>query len=135
MARGVWKKKYLALTTPGALSESGTVETFLAPNERDSRRVRVAESGYRGRTQFWVRQRGAQADVVELLVHSAYRHQIRCHLAHLGAPLIGDILYGSQDHRLAPRHALHASYVAAEASEVPAFEASSSLPKDLLTLL
>ena len=35
-------------------------------------------------------------------------HQIRLHMAHLGCPLAGDWLYGTEDLDLIPRPALHA---------------------------
>lgn len=39
-------------------------------------------------------------------LHTGVMHQIRCHLAAVGAPILGDVLYGGPP---APRLALHAS--------------------------
>ena len=39
-------------------------------------------------------------------------HQIRVHMAHLGCPLAGDWLYGTEDRDLIPRPALHAAALA-----------------------
>jgi len=40
--------------------------------------------------------------------HTGRTHQIRVHLAHLGAPILGDGVYGKSS-SLIPRHALHAA--------------------------
>jgi len=72
-------------------------------------------------------------DLVEVQAQSAYRHQVRVHLAALGAPLLGDTLYDGPAWDLSPRHALHASYVA-----IPTFgfePISSPLPPDLRDVL
>jgi 23S rRNA-/tRNA-specific pseudouridylate synthase len=39
-------------------------------------------------------------------------HQIRASLAHLGHPVIGDLVYGAPPSTLARRHLLHAASVA-----------------------
>jgi hypothetical protein len=52
------------------------------------------------------------------------------HLAAQGAPLVGDTLYGGSP-RGAPRHALHASYIAGESETLARFVAVSPLAEDL----
>jgi 23S rRNA pseudouridine1911/1915/1917 synthase len=51
----------------------------------------------------WVRYGSAYR--VEVEAHRAYRHQVRAHLAALGAAIVGDALYGG---RAGSRHFLHA---------------------------
>ena len=127
-------KRYLALVPHGVLPAEGTRTSGLAPDPHDRRRVIEADARRSFTTQFRVIRQQAEIDLVEVSVSTAYRHQIRVHLSALGAPLLGDQLYGSQHVGLSPRHALHASYIAAAASEVPAFEATSELPEDLAAL-
>jgi 23S rRNA pseudouridine1911/1915/1917 synthase len=47
------------------------------------------------------------ATLLEVVIRSGVTHQIRCHLAAAGHPILGDRLYGSA--RPLPRHLLHAS--------------------------
>lgn len=127
-------KRYLALVPHGILPSEGTRTSGLAPDPHDRRRVIEAEARRSFTTHFRVTRQQANLDLVEVTVSAAYRHQIRVHLAALGAPLLGDELYGSKHIDLSPRHALHASYIAADVSGVPAFEATSDLPEDLAVL-
>lgn len=136
-------KRYLAVVTGPFTRDSGQIEGWLGPDPRDRRRVHSSSPEKPGahhcRTEFkLLRTSNAGPEIrclIEVRVHAAYRHQIRAHLAALGHPLLGDTLYGGQDAGLWPRHALHASYIAAEATGVPRFEVVSCLPPDLSTLL
>ena len=47
------------------------------------------------------------ANLVEILLHTGRTHQIRVHFSWLGAPLVGDDLYGGLKDELLDRQALH----------------------------
>lgn len=135
LSEGKLEKRYLALVAPGILPPRGEIDAPLCPDPRSKKRVRIDERGIAALSSFEVVARGSQSDLVVVAAHRAYRHQIRCHLASWGAPLLGDLLYGSADSRLSPRHALHAYYIKSAAEEVAPFEAKSPLPEDLRSFL
>ncbi|MEZ4288368.1 MAG: RluA family pseudouridine synthase [Polyangiales bacterium] len=51
---------------------------------------------------------GAEFSLVDAMLRSGRRHQIRAHFAAIGHPLVGDDVYGAKE-SLAPHHLLHAT--------------------------
>lgn len=90
----------------------------------------------RGRLAWRVLERfPSDACLVEVDLHTGFLHQVRATLAHLGAPVAGDRVYGppaQDDPSGAPRQMLHAARL-----EVPeaAIAAESPDPDDLRALL
>jgi 23S rRNA pseudouridine1911/1915/1917 synthase len=135
-------KRYLAVVGAELPRDAGHIETLLGPDPSDPRRVRVFSEipdGYAkpATTRYRVVERGSRFSLVELTVERAFRHQIRVHLAHLGAPIAGDELYaGPPAPELGSRHALHASYIAwAGDAARKGFRAEAGLPPALRALL
>lgn len=151
-------KRYLAVVAPGAgsgraasvaadgeLPDTGTIDIPLAPHPKDKRRVfacvhprDVARLSPRPATtsftvlRRWETDDGERRALVEARAAKALRHQVRVHFAALGAPLLGDGLYGGPSAPDLARHALHASRVAYGGGKaVPAFVVEAELPPDL----
>lgn len=132
MQSGGIVKRYLAIVC-GIAPEEGRIELGLEPDPHDERRVRVtSQTGAVRSTTFRRLQSAGRHSLLEVTLARGYRHQIRAHLASVGLPLAGDVLYGGHSDGLAPRHALHASYIAAE-SGMLRFRAESELEDDLRT--
>jgi 23S rRNA pseudouridine1911/1915/1917 synthase len=136
-------KRYLALVSAIDLPETGEISRALAPDPAHPERVRVLEpgdlSGYARQktTRYRVLKSSAGRALVEVEVGSAFRHQIRAHLAAIGHPILGDAVYGGERvPELGARHALHASRIAwlGDAS-LEGFDVSEPLPADLASLL
>ena len=139
---GRLSKKYLAVTGTVEIPATGVVDAPLGPDPARHGRVRVVPADERAyakaaTTRYRVVERTQRFLLVELDAARAFRHQIRAHLASLGAPLVGDALYGGPEWPGAgARHALHASYVAwAGDRTVPSFAVNAGLPDDMRRLL
>ena len=104
------RKTYLALTHGAPAKSTGMIEAPIV-RDRDGRYRVTATSDRRGqpaRTRYRVLERGATYSLLEITPETGRSHQIRVHLAHAGAPVLGDPLYGPEPVG-APRLCLHAS--------------------------
>ncbi|WP_026854144.1 RluA family pseudouridine synthase [Geothrix fermentans] len=95
-ARSV-EKRYLALVRHSPrLPQLGTllVDEPIARHKQDRLRMVVAAGGRPAQTRIRVLARTTSVALVECELLTGRTHQIRVHLAHLRAPLLGDPLYG-----------------------------------------
>lgn len=99
-------KRYLAITV-GHPSE-GIVSASIGRHPVDRTRMHVSGVAARhAQTDFEVLERLEQHALVSAVLHTGRTHQIRVHLKHLHAPILGDDVYGKSS-ELIPRQALHA---------------------------
>jgi 23S rRNA pseudouridine1911/1915/1917 synthase len=130
---GAVGKRYLALVA--GVPQRATIDRPLAHDPRDRRRMIAALPGLRAwpaRSEVATLRAAGGRALVEVTLRTGVTHQARVHLALLGCPVLGDVLYGGPDVGLAPgRHALHAGRVTL--AGVPTLE--SELPDDLSGLV
>jgi 23S rRNA pseudouridine1911/1915/1917 synthase len=111
-------RQYVACVSGLLDVDEGTVDVALMRHTHDRRRVVVCglEDGRHAVTHYRVRHRMTTPDralqvgpytVIECTLETGRTHQVRVHMQHLGHPVLGDALYGTQRGRLA-RHLLHA---------------------------
>ncbi len=100
-------KRYLALVE-GELAKARVVETPIAHDPADTRRMRVDAAGRPATSEVRPLVMGAAASLVEVIMHGGRRHQLRVHLASCGHPIVGDVLYGAAAAVDAPSPLLHA---------------------------
>jgi 23S rRNA pseudouridine1911/1915/1917 synthase len=100
-------KRYLALVA-GPVADSGEVDlplhhraTRVVPRP-DGRAARAAKSLFR------VLARGGEYSLLEVQLVTGVLHQARAHLAAIGAPVLGDTLYGGRSEPDLPHFLLHA---------------------------
>lgn len=144
LKEGRLEKRYLLVCEQEGLADTGSIEIPLAPHPKDRRRVYACAhprdvARYSPRpasTSYQVLKRVGPFALVEAHAPKAMRHQVRAHLAAIGHPLAGDVLYGGPEVAGLSRHALHASYVRWTGdATVPAFEVRSPLPAELAVLV
>lgn len=104
-------KRYRALVE-GAITPR-EIDRPISPVPGDSRRVRVGDhDGARpARTEITAVRTHGRFSEIEVSARAATRHQIRVHLASIGHPLAGDVLYGGPIVPGLSRHFLHASEI------------------------
>ena len=110
MKRGEISKQYIAILD-GVLSEpSGVIETYIK-REAESiikRTVCVAdEGGDKALTHYETLAENGTYSLVLASPITGRTHQLRVHFSYLGAPILGDGMYGRESD-LISRHALHA---------------------------
>jgi 23S rRNA pseudouridine1911/1915/1917 synthase len=89
------RKRYLAVTGPG-LTEEGTIALPLSkdPSRPGRQRASKTANGVPARTDWKRLYAGQGFCLVALFPHTGRTHQLRAHLTALGAPILGDSLYG-----------------------------------------
>lgn len=101
-------RRYMAIVE-GRIERSGTVDAPIARADFIKRVVR--EDGQRAVTHYKPVEQFWDYTLIELQLETGRTHQIRVHMSHIGHPLLGDWLYGTEDKELFPRQALHSSYL------------------------
>jgi 23S rRNA pseudouridine1911/1915/1917 synthase len=91
---GAAAKTYLALCARPPSPPDGRVEAPLAKDPSRAGLRRVAPGGDPAATGYRTLREGPLAALVEARPETGRTHQLRVHLAHLGAPLLGDARYG-----------------------------------------
>jgi 23S rRNA pseudouridine1911/1915/1917 synthase len=114
---GTPEKTYLALAARVPEPPQGRVDAPLGKDPtRPGRRAVLARGGEPAATQYGTLRSGpGGVALVECRPETGRTHQIRVHLAHLGAPLLGDPRYGGPRRVLetsVPRVMLHARRLA-----------------------
>jgi len=167
-AKHTIERVYFAVTRGAPHPKNATIENRLARSNEDRRKFAVvrdpkSEAGKHAITYYWTVETFGQqtssavgtpaAALVECRLETGRTHQIRAHLAHIGAPLIGDPLYGKfrglkaegsgealkaaeAAARHFPRQALHAAVLGFKhprTGETMRFE--SALPADMEELI
>jgi tRNA pseudouridine32 synthase/23S rRNA pseudouridine746 synthase/23S rRNA pseudouridine1911/1915/1917 synthase len=129
-----WKqteKKYLAVVHGKCEKSSGTITTYLA-EDKDYNVYSTADStkGKLSQTAYKVIRVTNRFSLLEVVLLTGRKNQIRVHLADIGHPIVGDTKYGNKNESQ-PRMALHARSISFKhpfsgiqlsfASEVPVF--------------
>ena len=101
------EKEYIAIVV-GSIEDGAFVDAAIGRHPVKRQQMTVGgEAPRTASTHFWRLAEAPGHTLVRAKPHSGRTHQIRVHLAHLGAPIIGDEVYGRSSSFIA-RQALHA---------------------------
>ncbi len=104
---GAFRRRYLAVCEGCPALSSGTIDAPIGMVEGSLMQREVRSDGQTSLTHYKVLSAHGSRSLVELELETGRTHQIRVHMAHIGHPLTGDFLYGTEDSSLIARPALH----------------------------
>ncbi len=110
MQKGEIQKQYIAVLEGVLPQSSGHIETYLRRTAESIIVREVCSEGEGGDyalTAYRVLAESGGRTLVLASPKTGRTHQLRVHFAHLGAPIVGDDMYGTSTKEI-PRHALHA---------------------------
>lgn len=94
------KKTYIAVVSGHLKEKEATIELPIDRNPSAPSTFRVAAGGRMAVTHYTVLKENAHESLVELRPVTGRTHQLRVHMAYLGAPIKGDRIYGRASDRL-----------------------------------
>jgi 23S rRNA pseudouridine1911/1915/1917 synthase len=145
------ERMYIALTRGAPKLRTGVISTRIGRSPRDRKKMAVLSRGGREAVTRYEVQRRFGPEARPLAARLALRletgrtHQIRVHLAHIGAPCLGDPLYGSGAPAASVRAAIAGAGLARQALHAAVLgfvhpitgerlRFKSGLPEDMLQL-
>lgn len=94
------KKTYIAILSGHLKQKEATIELPIDRNPSAPSTFRVAATGRMAVTHYKVLAENKNESLIELRPVTGRTHQLRVHMAYLGAPIKGDRLYGRASDRL-----------------------------------
>lgn len=92
------EKEYLAWVTGEIAESAGRIDFAIGDDHESAIFVKLkAGEGKAARTEWRVERRGAGCTLLRLFPRTGRRHQLRVHLAAIGYPILGDLLYAWPD--------------------------------------
>ena len=87
-------RSYLALVEGVIKSDEGTIDEPMGRHPIDRIKMAVVKTGKNAITHYKVIERFDSYTLVECNLETGRTHQIRVHMAKIGHPLVGDLVYG-----------------------------------------
>jgi len=137
-ARNV-EKKYIALVDGHPPTPSGRVEASIGRDARQRKKMAVVtpSKGREAVSEYHTLEVFEHHTLVEVHPTTGRTHQIRLHMAFLGCPVAGDMVYGQRKSSVPlKRHFLHAARLVVKLrGEIEARTFTAPLPDELEAVL
>lgn len=101
-------RRYVAVVTGEMKNDGGTVKSWITDRTFYVHSSPVDDGGKESVTHYRVIKRGNGYSLIELVLETGRKNQIRVHMQDLGHPVVGDGRYGLTDVNPIGRLALHA---------------------------
>jgi len=90
-------RTYTAVAVGGFKEDAGTVDAPIGRHPVDRKKMAVDRKNGREAVTHWsVQERYSGATLIECRLETGRTHQIRVHMASIGHPLLGDMVYGAK---------------------------------------
>ena len=89
------KKIYIALVRGVIGEDEATIDMPIGRSSKDRKKMAVVKNGKSAVTHFKVIKRYPKYTLLEIKIDTGRTHQIRVHLAEIGHPVIGDVVYSN----------------------------------------
>ena len=106
---GAFRRVYLAVCDGIPQPSQGVVDAPIGRADGSILRREVRPDGLEARTRYETLETANGRALLRLTLDTGRTHQIRVHMTHLGYPLTGDFLYGTENQELISRPALHSA--------------------------
>jgi len=107
-------RRYYALVEGRLKTQSGHIETYIARDKRDRKKMAVSDNpNDRKAISDWKLIKNFDKNaLLEFQLHTGRTHQIRVHSAYMGHPIVGDAVYGFKHQNFALNgQLLHSHYI------------------------
>ncbi|MBR2894784.1 MAG: RluA family pseudouridine synthase [Oscillospiraceae bacterium] len=133
---GAFFRRYLAVCLGAPTPAAGEITLPIGRKEGSAIARCISEDGQAAHSSYRTLEQTDRFSLVELTPHTGRTHQLRVHMAAISHPLVGDWLYGTEDHSLISRPALHAAELSVQHPITAATIAlTAPLPADMKRLL
>lgn len=89
------KKTYLALVRGIVPENEATIKMPIGRSNKDRKKMAVTPKGKEAITHFKVLERFEKYTYLEVKIETGRTHQIRVHMAEIGHPVVGDMVYSN----------------------------------------
>ena len=89
------KKIYIALVKGNVSENEAAINMPIGRSTKDRKKMAVRKDGKEAITHFKVLKRYGKYTLLELKIDTGRTHQIRVHMAEIGHPVVGDMIYSN----------------------------------------